>query len=160
MRVGCFASFLMMLYMTPNTQAFPVYKIVRVNCKILKRQTYRVLVPRMSMITENETELVDRSISILSDNAINEMLYLLKFYHMTNDASSSVLYIISYELIWVAYQLHKKNLLSKNAFDLTNTHSKHLLQQVLLNVTLYIILKNLVMNNIFSEINKGYIHWI
>ena len=158
MRVGCFASFLMMLYMTPNTQAFPVYKIVRVNCKILKRQTYRVLVPRMSMITENETELVDRSISILSDNAINEMLYLLKFYHMTNDASSSVLYIISYELIWVAYQLHKKNLLSKNAFDLTNTHSKQLLQQVLLNVTLYIILKNLVINNIFSEINKGYIH--
>ena len=158
MRVGCFASFLMMLYMTPNTQAFPVYKIVRVNCKILKRQTYRVLAPRMSVITENETELVDRSISILSDNAINEMLYLLKFYHMTNDASSSVLYIISYELIWVAYQLHKKNLLSKNAFDLTNTHSKQLLQQVLLNVTLYIILKNLVMNNIFSEINKGYIH--
>lgn len=160
MRVGCFASFLMMLFMTPNTQAFPVYKIVRVNCKILKRQTYRVLVPRMSMITENETELVERSISILSDNAINEMLYLLKFYHMTNDASSSVLYIISYELIWVAYQLHKKNLLSKNAFDLTNTHSKQLLQQVLLNVTLYIILKNLVMNNIFSEINKGYINGI
>lgn len=158
MRVGCFASFLMMLSMTPNTQAFPVYKIVRVNCKILKRQTYRVLAPRMSVITENETELVERSISILSDNAINEMLYLLKFYHMTNDASSSVLYIISYELIWVAYQLHKKNLLSKNAFDLTNTHSKQLLQQVLLNVTLYIILKNLVINNIFSEINKGYIH--
>ncbi len=158
MRVGCFASFLMMLSMTTNTQAFPVYKIVRVNCKILKRQTCRVLAPRMSMITENETELVDRSISILSDNAINEMLYLLKFYHMTNDASSSVLYIISYELIWVAYQLHKKNLLSKNSFDLTNTHSKQLLQQVLLNVTLYIILKNLVINNIFSEINKGYIH--
>tara|TARA_B100001769_G_scaffold274435_1_gene272856 strand:- start:1683 stop:2165 length:483 start_codon:yes stop_codon:yes gene_type:complete len=158
MRAGFFASFLMMLSMTPSTQAFPVYKIVRVNCKILKRQTYRVLAPRMSVITENETELVERSISILSDNAINEMLYLLKFYHMTNDASSSVLYIISYELIWVAYQLHKKNLLSKNAFDLTNTHSKQLLQQVLLNVTLYIILKNLVINNIFSEINKGYIH--
>ena len=158
MRAGFFASFLAMLSITPNTQAFPVYKIVRVNCKILKRQTYRVLAPRMSVITENETELVDRSISILSDNAINEMLYLLKFYHMTNDASSSVLYIISYELIWVAYQLHKKNLLSKNAFDLTNTHSKQLLQQVLLNVTLYIILKNLVINNIFSEINKGYIH--
>ena len=110
----------------------------------------------MSVITENETELVERSISILSDNAINEMLYLLKFYHMTNDTSSSVLYIITYELIWVAYQLHKKNLLSKNAFDLTNEHSKQLLQQVLLNVTLYIILKNLVINNVFSEINKGY----
>ena len=73
---------------------------------------------------------------------------------MTNDASSSVLYIISYELIWVAYQLHKKNLLSKNAFDFKNEHSKELLQQVLLNVTLYIILKNLIINNLFSELHR------
>ena len=139
-----------------GVQSFPICKILRVNCKIIKRHTLRAIEPRMSVITENETELVERSISILSDNAINEMLYLLKFYHMTNDTSSSVLYIITYELIWVAYQLHKKNLLSKNAFDLTNEHSKQLLQQVLLNVTLYIILKNLVINNVFSEINKGY----
>lgn len=157
MRMCYFNLFFLMGVFEPTTQAFPVYKIVRVNCKILKRQTRRVIVPRMSVITENESKLVERSISILSDNAINEMLYLLKFYHMTNDASSSVLYIISYELIWVAYQLHKKNLLSSSSFDLKNEHSQDLLKQVLLNVTLYIILKNLVINNLFSEINKGVI---
>lgn len=156
MRMRYFHFFVLMGVLMPSAQAFPVYKIVRVNCKIIKRQTRRVIVPHMSVISENESKLVERSISILSDNAINEMLYLLKFYHMTNDASSSVLYIISYELIWVAYQLHKNNLLSKNAFDFKNEHSKELLQQVLLNVTLYIILKNLIINNLFSELHKGY----
>ena len=142
----------------PTRQAFPVYKIVRVNCKILKRNTRRVIVPHMSVITENESELVERSISILSDNAINEVLNLLKFYHMTNDASSSVVYIISYELIWVAYQLHKKNLLSKNTFNIQDKHSQDLLKQVVLNITLYIILKNMVINNLFSEINRVTFH--
>lgn len=154
------AGVLMMLSVAPKTKAFPVYKIVRVNCKILKRQSYRVLAPHLRAITENETEIVERSISILSDNTINEMLYLLKFYHMTNDTSSSVLYIVSYELIWAAYQLHKKNMLSKDAFDLTNNHSKQLLQKLVTNVTVYLILKNLVMNTLVSMINNGYIHRI
>jgi len=114
-------------------------------------------VPRINAISESENEIVGRSVSILSDNAVNEMLYLLKFYHMTNDASSSFLYIFTYELIWVVYQLHKKNLLSENAFDMSNEHSQQLLQQLLLNVTLYIILKNVVINNVIAEINKDYV---
>ena len=76
---------------------------------------------------------------------------------MTNDTSSSFLYILSYELIWVAYQLHKKNMLSKNAFDISNEDSHKLLKQLMLNVTLYILLKNLVINNVISEINRDYI---
>ena len=141
-----------------NIEAFPpMYKFVRVNCKIMKREAARTILPKMNSIVEDESSLIERSVSILSDNAVNEMLYLLKFYHMTNDTSSSFLYILSYELIWVAYQLHKKNMLSKNAFDISNEDSHKLLKQLMLNVTLYILLKNLVINNVISEINKDYI---
>ena len=148
---------LLLSVISTNVHSLPVYKVVRVNYKIIKRHASKAIVPRINAISESENEIVGRSVSILSDNAVNEMLYLLKFYHMTNDASSSFLYIFTYELIWVVYQLHKKNLLSENAFDMSNEHSQQLLQQLLLNVTLYIILKNVVINNVIAEINKDYV---
>lgn len=149
--------FLMVSVMVTNARSFPVFKIVRVNYKIMKRHAGRTIVPQINAFTQDEHEMMERSVAILSDNAVNEMLYLLKFYHMTNDTSSSFLYILSYELIWVAYQLHKKNMLSKTALDLANVDTQKLLRQLMLNVTLYILLKNLVINNVISEINKDYI---
>ena len=148
---------LLLSVISTNASSFPVYTVVRVNYKIMKRHASKAIVPRINAIAESDNEIIGRSVSIFSDNAVNEMLYLLKFYHMTNDTSSSFLYIITYELIWVVYQMHKKNLLSKNAFDMSNEHSQQLLQQLLLNVTLYIILKNVVINNVIAEINKGYV---
>ena len=140
-----------------NASSFPVFKMVRVNYKIIKRHAVRTIVPQINAFTQDENEMMERSVAILSDNAVNEMLYLLKFYHMTNDTSSSFLYILSYELIWVAYQLHKKNMVSNNVFDFTNEDAQKLLKQLMLNVTLYILLKNLVINNVIYEINKDYI---
>lgn len=139
-----------------NAHSFPVYKFVRVNYKMMKRDAARAIQPSMNAIVESESELIERSVAILSDNAVNEMLYLLKFYHMTNDTSSSFLYIITYEMIWVAYQIHKKNMLSVGKLDLFDEQSQELLRHLVLNVTLYIILKNMVINNIIAEINIGY----
>ena len=142
---------------TTSSQSFPVYKVVRVNYKIMKRHATKTIVPRINTFAEGDYKIIEKSVSILSDNAINEMLYMLKFYHITNDASSSFVYIFTYEFIWVIYQLHKKNLLSGNMIDMSNENSQQLLKQVILNVTLYILLKNVVINNVLSEINKDYI---
>ena len=87
---------LMITLLFSPTDAFMMFKLVRVNCQLLKRQTGRAIAPHMSFVTENESRLIDRSVSILSDNAINELLNFMKFYHMTNDTSSTILYIISY----------------------------------------------------------------
>ena len=110
---------------------------------------------RLHALAQNEEEIVERSVSILSDNAVNEMLYLLKFYHFTNDTANSFIYILIYETIWVGFQMTKQDLLGKK-FDIRSDDSQKLLQQLLINITLYIIMKNIFINNIIHIINITY----
>jgi hypothetical protein len=74
---------------------------------------------------------------------------------MASDESSTFIYILVYEFLLLVYQLYKNKLLSKNVFDLSNKESKNLLQQLMLNVALYIILKNFIINNLIGVIHKG-----
>ncbi|MBF95562.1 MAG: hypothetical protein CMH58_10435 [Myxococcales bacterium] len=141
--------------MTGQAKCFPIIKVVRVNYKMMKKQTTRVFASRLITIAEKEDEIVERCVSIVSDNAVNEILNLLKFYHLANDTSSSFLYIITYEFIWIVYQLQKKkNLLSIIKFDIRDEDSQMLFQQLIINIMLYITLKNVLINNVISVINN------
>ena len=135
-----------------DSRLLPIYRFARITCKKATRVAkYNVV----HLVNVSENDIVEKSISILSDNSVNELLYLLKYYHMASDESSTFIYILLYELLLLVYQLYKKKLLSKNVFDLSNKESQNLLQQLMLNVALYIILKNFIINNLIGMIHKG-----
>ena len=135
-----------------DSRLLPICRFARITCKKATREAkYNVV----HLVNVSENDIVEKSISILSDNSVNELLYLLKYYHMASDESSTFIYILVYELLLLVYQLYKKKLLSKNVFDLSNKESQNLLQQLMLNVALYIILKNFIINNLIGVIHKG-----
>lgn len=148
---------LLLLTTAMETHSFPICKVIRVNCKLMKKYTLRTVSKQVKTLAQNEEEILERSVSILSDNAVNEMLYLLKFYHFTNDTSNSFIYILIYETIWVGFQMKKRDLLGEK-FDLRSDASKELLKQLLINITLYIIMKNIFINNIIHVINMSYVN--
>ena len=123
-----------------------------------KRNTKVVFYKRAKMIAKNQNEIMDRSVSIISDNIINELLYLLKVYHLTNDNINSYMYILSYEIIWVGYKLLRANTRDKS---IANGKRKDpemdvnlLYQQVIINILLYILIKNMIMNSIITVMNN------
>ena len=137
-----------------NSAALPFYKAFRVNYRLMKRNTGRLLTTRLNAtLVDAESEIAERSVSIITDNAVNEMIYLLKIYHLTNDKSSSLLYIIAYEIIWLGYQLKKYNLLCEK-FDINDEQSQALVKKLVLNISVYLFLKNLLINNLLHLINK------
>ena len=56
-----------------------INKNIRVNYKIAKKGTNRVLLNRYNIIVKNQNNIIDKSFSLISDNIVNEILYLLKF---------------------------------------------------------------------------------
>lgn len=135
-----------------DSRLLPIYRFARITCKKATREAKSNVVHFVNL---SKNDIVEKSISILSDNSVNELLYLLKYYHMASDESSTFIYILVYEFLLLVYQLYKNKLLSKNVFDLSNKESKNLLQQLMLNVALYIILKNFIINNLIGVIHKG-----
>ena len=75
-------------------------KNIRVNLSLLKRNAHRAIVnpPSVDIILEDKDIVLDRSISILSDNLVNEILYILKFCNLSNDSENAYIYIIMYVL--------------------------------------------------------------
>lgn len=127
-------------------------------CDYAKRNTKVVMYKRAKMIAKNQNEIMDRSVSIISDNIINELLYLLKVYHLTNDNINSYMYILSYEIIWVGYKLLRANTRDKTITDGKRKEPEMdvnlLYQQVIINILLYILIKNMIMNSIITVMNN------
>ena len=107
---------------------------------------------------KNQNEIIDRSVSIISDNVVNEFLYLMKAYHLTNDNINSYMYILAYEVMWVGYKLMRINMKPKTDVAQNTEEAKKdanlLYQQVIINILLYILIKNLVMNSIINILNS------
>ena len=59
-------------------------------CDYAKRNTKVVMYKRAKMIAKNQNEIMDRSVSIISDNIINELLYLLKVYHLQTTTLTAI----------------------------------------------------------------------
>ena len=134
-----------------------VQRNIKVNYYLAKHTTKRMFYKRVQILMKNQNEIIDRSVSIISDNVINEFLYLMKAYHLTNDNINSYMYILAYEVMWVGYKLIRIN--TKQKTDITqNTkeamkETNLLYHQVIINILLYILIKNLVMNSIINILN-------
>ena len=135
-----------------------VQKNIKENYDLAKDTTKRMFYQRVEILMKNQNEIIDRSVSIISDNVVNEFLYLMKAYHLTNDNINSYMYILAYEVMWVGYKLMRSNMKPKtDILDNTEEAKKDanlLYQQVIINILLYILIKNLAMNSIINILNS------
>ncbi len=135
-----------------NKKNYKIPKNVRVNYKIVKKKSNRMYYDKLNLILKNQNEIIDKTVAFVSDNMVNEVLYLLKFYHLTNDNINSFIYIVFYEMVWIGYKIIRINT-NKN-FDISKEDSQLLGQQLIINILLYIFVKNLFVNTIVNTLNK------
>jgi hypothetical protein len=75
--------------------------------------------------------------NIIKDDLANDVLYMLKFYNLSNDEENCYFYIILYELISIAIK--------------DNNDKFKELPITLSNILLYITLKNVILHNILHH---------
>ena len=79
-------------------------------------------IQEVEYIVEEKEDILERSVSILSDNLVNEILYILKFCNLSNDSENAYIYIIMYETLWFGFKILKssnKNVIEENEIILT-----------------------------------------
>lgn len=130
-----------------------INKNLRVKYKIAKKKTNRLMYQKVNLIIKNQNEIIDKSVSLISDNIVNEILYLLKFYHLTNDNINAYMYILAYEFCWVGYKIIRINTIDK--LHKTDEDTDILYKQVLLNILTYILIKNIFMNTVVKVLNNN-----
>ena len=103
-----------------------ICKNIRIRCKLFVKRNYNDVKSDKSLILNN-------LYSIVKDDVSNDILYYLKFYHLTNDDTASYFYIVFYELINLSLT-SKKDKLKELPISISN-------------VVVYMILKNLLLQH-------------
>ena len=124
---------------SPNYNSSTINKNIRVKYKIAKKKTNRIMYEKINLIIKNQNDIIDKSVSLISDNIVNEILYLLKFYHLTNDNINAYMYILAYELTWIGYKIIRINTTDK--LHKTDEDTEILYKQVVVNILMYILPK-------------------
>ena len=81
---------------------------------------------------------VNNIIYIMKDDITNDFLYFMKFYHFTDDTINSYFYIVFYELLSLSIR-QDNNKISNLPISI-------------INIIIYIILKNILLNNMLHHI--------
>jgi len=109
-----------------------VCRKIRASYKIFERRNRNDLMVAKSTISDNLE-------AIVKDDIANDVLYFLKFYHLTNDGYQSYFYIIFYEVL--------------NVFILKNKGA-NMGKQVPLSIAtiaMYVFIKIIILQNIFHH---------
>ena len=149
-------SLLLLILSVLPVNAFPQrspiqFKKVRVNYKLVKKNVSRTVINRIRVISRNQDEIVDRSVSLFYDNMLTDLLGIAKVYNLINDEAQSYFYIVGYEFAWFAFKVLKNNV-NNVKFDMDTEESQILFEQLIINVILYISIKNMIFKNIFHII--------
>ena len=132
-----------------------IKKKLRVNYKIAKKCSNLFVNKKIKMLYDNQNEIIDKTICFVSDNLINELLYLFKIYHLTNDNTNSFIYIVIYESVWISYKVFLLNRNNKNNEQgVSYEDSQILFQQLIINIIIYITVKNIFLNTLVKFIGN------
>ena len=107
-----------------------ICKNIRVRCKLFVKRNYNDVKSDKSLILNN-------LYSIVKDDITNDILYYLKFYHLTNDDTASYFYIVFYELINLSLSKEKDRLKT--------------LPVSVSNIVLYMVLKNVILQHLMNH---------
>lgn len=113
-----------------NRHRGKICKNIRVRCKLFAKRNYNDVKSDRSLILNN-------LYSIVKDDITNDILYYLKFYHLTNDDIASYFYIVFYELINLSLSREKDRLKS--------------LPVSISNIIVYMILKNIILQHFMNH---------
>ena len=161
MRIKLWLIFISLNQIVINSQAFLPPRILITKCpnrlfglqlKLLKRKSNQEFKNRLEVIRKNQNEIVDQSVSVVSDNIVQDFIYVLKFYNLSDDSSSSFIYIIFYETLWLGFRIFKISI-RDNDFDPDSEESQLLFQQLYFNIILYIVIKNIIFNKFVGMIH-------
>lgn len=161
MKIKIWLIFISLNQIVINSQAFLPPRILITKCpnrlfglqlKLLKRKSNQEFKNRLEIIRKNQNEIVDQSVSVISDNIVQDFIYVLKFYNLSDDSSSSFIYIIFYETLWLGFRIFKISI-RDNDFDPKSEESQLLFQQLYFNIILYIVIKNIIFNKFVGMIH-------
>lgn len=130
---------LLATYSIPKTcVGFQYNKINHVKICKKVRVEYKMFVRRNFQDMQSESSaIMDNIFTIVKDDLSNDILYYLKFYHLTNDNISSYFYIVFYELINLSLS-NEKNRLKKLPISVSN-------------IIVYIVLKNIILQHLIHH---------
>lgn len=107
-----------------------ICKNIRVRCKLFVKRNYNDVKSDKSLILNN-------LYSIVKDDISNDILYYLKFYHLTNDDTASYFYIVFYELLNLSLSKEKDRLKT--------------LPISVSNIIVYMVLKNIILQHFMNH---------
>ena len=102
------------------------------------RIKYKLMVKHNDPIIQSKEDIVNNIIYIMKDDITNDFLYFMKFYHFTDDTINSYFYIVFYELLSLSIR-QDNNKISNLPISI-------------INIIIYIILKNILLNNMLHHI--------
>ena len=102
------------------------YRRVRLQYALMLKKNDGVIYKTKDSVIENMS-------TIVKDDLTNDILYFMKFYHLTNDEQTSYFYIVFYELL---------SFMIKNEKNKVTT-----LHISLINMLVYILIKNIIINH-------------
>ena len=131
-------------------------KKVKVNLKLFHRKTNKLLqyaTPNGEYVIENKAHVIDKSVSILSDNIVNEILYILKFSNLSNDSENAYIYIFLYEFMTFGFKLIKSPNHMNLEKDYLTEKNAPLIKELIFNIIIYLLIKNILVANFISLVN-------
>lgn len=98
---------------------------IKLRCAIsLKRNDEIISLTKQSVVSNMET--------IIKDDLSNDLLYFMRFYHLTQDDQISYFYIIFYEMLSFIVKNERRSI---EHFHIS-----------MLNILIYILIKNIIIN--------------
>ena len=121
-------------------QSFPMgnFKIHSKICKNLRVRSRLFLRNSYQDITGENSEIINNFKTIIKDDISNDILYYLKFYHLTNDNINAYIYIVFYETF---------------SLILTNEKKSVYLPIFINNIIIYMSFKIIILQKLFNHIN-------
>ena len=120
--------------------SFPMrnFKIHSKICKNLRVRSRLFLRNSYQDITSENSEIINNFKTIIKDDISNDILYYLKFYHLTNDNINAYIYIVFYETF---------------SLILTNEKKSVYLPIFINNIIIYMSFKIIILQKLFNHIN-------
>ena len=144
--------FLLCLFLIKG-DSFYVCKYFKINVRLAKRNTERILLQKRDILIDSKGEVLESFSLALNDNLVNEALYIMKYYNISNDDSNPYLYIIMYEMIYFGFKILRMKKYREFVINFEEEDTNIFLKQMIINITIYLLLKKIMLHN-FILINK------
>ena len=103
------------------------------SCRRIKLLNAIAIKRNQDVISETKESVSTNMYAIIKDDLSNDLLYYMRFYHLTNDDQISYFYIVFYEFLSFMIKSEQRTM--------RQIHIS------MLNVTIYILLKNIIINH-------------